>query len=88
MFRGPQTTLLGYNVNSTACIAPRRDLQIRRVGRDGDLVDEGGHIREAYDLSPGDWALIRPDGYLGAIVGSDQAKVLDEFLLRTGLSSS
>ena len=64
---------------------PRKGLQIRRVGRDGDLIDEYGQIGKAYDLVPGDWVLIRPDGYVGAIVDSSQAKRLDDFLLRMGL---
>ncbi|HEX4050439.1 MAG TPA: FAD-dependent oxidoreductase [Steroidobacteraceae bacterium] len=85
VLRGPQATLLGYEVESEAFIAPRRGLQIRRIGPGGDLLDDGGHIREAYDLGPGDWAFIRPDGYLGAIVSSDQLKVLEDFLPRAGL---
>ena len=88
VFRGPQATLLGYEVGSESPIAPRRNLQIHRVGRGGDLTDEGAHIRQAYDLTPGDWALIRPDGYVGTIVSSDQVQALEDFLPRTGLPLS
>ena len=88
MFRGPQATLLGYEVGSEPGTPPRRGLQIHRVGPAGagDLTDEGGHIRAAYDLAPGDWALIRPDGYVAAIVGPGRADALSEGLSRLGLS--
>ncbi|HUA22872.1 MAG TPA: FAD-dependent oxidoreductase [Steroidobacteraceae bacterium] len=84
VFRGPQATLLGYEVGAQAPVAPRFGLQIRRVGRGGDLEDEGGHIRDAYDLEPGDWALVRPDGYVAAIVGAGRLDALDESLTRLG----
>jgi 2-polyprenyl-6-methoxyphenol hydroxylase-like FAD-dependent oxidoreductase len=86
VFRGPQATLLGYEAGAEACVTARMGLQIRRVGQGGDLKDDGKHIGEAYDLDPGDWALIRPDGYVGAIVSSGQARALDSFLSRVGLS--
>ena len=28
------------------------------------IVDDGGHIQSAYGLAPGDWVLVRPDGYV------------------------
>jgi 2-polyprenyl-6-methoxyphenol hydroxylase-like FAD-dependent oxidoreductase len=85
VFCGPQATLLGYETGAEACVTARMGLQIRRVGPGGDLKDDAEHIREAYDLDPGDWALIRPDGYVGAIVGSGQASALDSFLSRMGI---
>ena len=38
------------------------------LGPRGDIVDDGGHVRDGYGLEPGTWVLIRPDGYIGAIV--------------------
>ncbi|HTT77852.1 MAG TPA: hypothetical protein VMF50_17955, partial [Candidatus Binataceae bacterium] len=75
-----------YEAGAEACVTARMGLQIRRVGQGGDLKDDGKHIGEAYDLDPGDWALIRPDGYVGAIVSSGQARALDSFLSRVGFS--
>jgi hypothetical protein len=40
----------------------------------------GGNFREAYAVSPGDWVLVRPDGYIGAIVGSPHLEVLMQYL--------
>ena len=85
VFRGPQATLLGYEVSGGSSVEARRGLQIRRIGEGGDLKDEAGHIRDAYDLDPGDWALVRPDGYIGAIIGSGHAEALPDGLSRLGL---
>lgn len=92
VLRGPQATLFGYDVAADATVTPRRGLQIRRIGpvgplcNGGDLTDDGGHIREAYDLERGDWILVRPDGYVAAIIGPGRADALSEGLARLGLS--
>jgi hypothetical protein len=63
-------------------------LRVAIVGPHGDLVDDGGHFHDAYALSPGDWALIRPDGYVGAIAGSDNVSALERYLAEVGVSAS
>jgi hypothetical protein len=73
LFRGPHWTLLGYGVERSAAIASRPGLRIHTVGARGDIADDGGHIRDAYGLTNG-WVLIRPDGYVSAIV-SDPARL-------------
>ena len=84
LFKGPHWTLLGYEVAREA-VAPRAGLRIHTFGARGDLIDEGGHFREAYGVSSGDWVLVRPDGYIGAIVGSEQTDALARFLTEQGL---
>ena len=84
LFRGPHLTLIGYETNRDA-IAPRPGLRIHIVGERGDLVDEGGHFRDFYGLLPGEWALIRPDGYVGAIVGSDNIAELEQYMTKVGV---
>lgn len=86
VFRGPQATLLGYEVGAEAAVIPHTGLQVRRIGRGGDLEDDGGHIRQAYDLEPGDWVLVRPDGYVATIVGADGARALSDSLSCLGLA--
>ncbi|HTW34097.1 MAG TPA: FAD-dependent oxidoreductase [Rhizomicrobium sp.] len=71
LFRGPHWTLLGYGVPRSAAIASRPGLHIHTTGGRGDITDDGGHIRDAYGLTTG-WVLVRPDGYVSAIV-SDPA---------------
>jgi hypothetical protein len=84
LFRGPHWTLLGCEADRAA-VAPRPGLRIHVVGPSGDVVDAGGHIRDAYGLSPGDWVLVRPDGYVGAIIGADDLPALERYLGEVGV---
>jgi 2-polyprenyl-6-methoxyphenol hydroxylase-like FAD-dependent oxidoreductase len=86
LFQGPHWTLLGYEVNREA-IAPRRDLHIHTVGVRGDIVDESGYLRDAYGVSAGEWVLIRPDGYVGAIVSSGEIADLRRYLDGVGITA-
>jgi hypothetical protein len=38
-------------------------------------------------VRPGDWVLVRPDGYVGAIVSSDHCCELNAYFERVGLSA-
>jgi 2-polyprenyl-6-methoxyphenol hydroxylase-like FAD-dependent oxidoreductase len=86
LFQGPHWTLLGYQVDR-GTIAPRRDLHIHTVGSRGDIVDDGGYLRDAYGLSAGDWVLVRPDGYVGAIVSSGETAALSRYLESVGITA-
>lgn len=85
LFQGPHWTLLGYEADRAA-IAPRSGLRIRIVGSRGELVDDGGHFQDAYGLAPGEWVLVRPDGYVGGIVGTDQVPALEQYFAKVGVS--
>ena len=50
------------------------------MGRKGDLIDAAGHFKDAYAPHPGDWFLIRPDGYVGAIVALSELPSLEAYL--------
>jgi 2-polyprenyl-6-methoxyphenol hydroxylase-like FAD-dependent oxidoreductase len=82
LLKGTHWTLLGYDVDRLSAIAPREGLHVHAVGPNGDIVDDGGHIREAYGVRAGDWVLVRPDGYVGAIVSSPHAASLAAYLDR------
>jgi hypothetical protein len=60
-------------------------LHIHCIGPDQELIDDSGHFRSAYTVSSGDWVLVRPDGYIGAFVGSGQTDTLARFLAERGL---
>lgn len=79
LLAGPHWTLLGYDVDRDP-VRPRANVHIHTFGAQGDLIDRDGHFRDAYNVSPGDWVLIRPDGYIGAIVPSRQLDMLDRYL--------
>jgi 2-polyprenyl-6-methoxyphenol hydroxylase-like FAD-dependent oxidoreductase len=84
LFRGPHWTLLGYETDRGS-ITPRAGLRIHFIGPNGDFIDDGGHAREAYGLTPGDWVLVRPDGYVGAIVSGADVSALDPYLAGVGV---
>lgn len=83
-FQGPHWTLLGYKVERSA-LPPRSGLHIHTIGPRGDVLDEGGHFQEAYALTSGDWVLVRPDGYVGAIVASSEIAALETYLQAVNL---
>ena len=85
LFKGPHWTLIGHEVARDA-VAPRPHLRIHTTGPRGDIVDDAGALRKAYQLDAGDWVLVRPDGYVGAIVGSEALDTLEDYLRRVGLN--
>ncbi|QND39016.1 FAD-dependent oxidoreductase [Rhizobium leguminosarum bv. viciae] len=86
LFKGAHWTLLGYEAEQAA-VPPRPGLHIYRIGRRGDLIDHGGHFHDAYGLTSGDWVLVRPDGYVGAIIASAHAWALEAYLANVGLAA-
>jgi 2-polyprenyl-6-methoxyphenol hydroxylase-like FAD-dependent oxidoreductase len=82
LMSGPHWTLLAFGVAESALPAPRSGLRVHRVG--GDLVDHEG-VLAAQGLGDGDLLLVRPDGYVGAIVKGDEATALTPYLARVGL---
>jgi 2-polyprenyl-6-methoxyphenol hydroxylase-like FAD-dependent oxidoreductase len=86
LFKGPHWTLLGYDVERDA-VPPRPGLHVHAVGSRGDIIDESGFLRDAYVLAPGDWVLVRPDGYIGAIVSSGEISALETYLRHVGLAA-
>ena len=80
LFKGTHWTLLGHQVTRLAGVAPRAGLRVHAVGPGGDFVDEDGHFRDGYGLEPGDWVLVRPDGYVGALVSDARVGALEPYL--------
>ena len=78
LFQGPHWTLLGFDVDDAP--APRAGLRIHTIGTRGDIVDTGDDVRRAYGLSPGQWVLIRPDGYVAAVVGTAGLATVETYL--------
>ncbi|MBP0617776.1 FAD-dependent oxidoreductase [Jiella mangrovi] len=82
LFAGPHWTLLAA---SEAGVCARQRLRIHAFGRTGDLVDDKGEFHRAYGLTSGDRVLVRPDGYVGAVVAADETARLEDYLARVGL---
>ncbi len=85
LFQGPHWTLLGYGVDQTSAPAPRRGLHIHTIGNRGDLLDTHDHVHSAYGLSPGQWVLIRPDGYIAAVVATDDLGAIETYFDRVAV---
>src|SRR5690606_6951731 len=85
LFKGTHWTLLGYEVDRDP-VAPRQGLRIHRIGARGDMMDDDHHFRDVYGLAPGDWVLVRPDGYVGAILSSANIEALEPYLGRIALA--
>jgi 2-polyprenyl-6-methoxyphenol hydroxylase-like FAD-dependent oxidoreductase len=85
LFEGPHWTLLGYEIEDSPAIASCAGLHIHTVGPNGDIVDDGHHMRDAYGVKSGDWVLVRPDGYIGAIVALNETVALKSYLAAAGV---
>ncbi|YCI06677.1 FAD-dependent oxidoreductase (plasmid) [Ensifer sp. D2-11] len=86
LFVGPHWTLL---VNGQRSVAARPGLHIHHVGDHGDVLDAFGCVREAYGLAPDECVLVRPDGYVGAILSlnAEGLAQLETYFDRVGLPS-
>jgi len=84
LFTGPHWTLLGCEVDRHR-VPPRAGLRIHTFGTRGDLLDSGNCFRDTYAVAAGNWVLIRPDGYVGAIVAADQEHLLLDYFRRVGM---
>lgn len=85
LLNGPHWTLFGFDVERSA-VSPRPGLHIHTIGKRGDVLDDDGHIRDAYTLTAGHWVLVRPDGYVGAIIADNNVEALDSYLQQVGLA--
>ncbi len=84
LLRGPHWTLIVFN-GDRRLVSPRAGLHIHAIGPDSELLDGAGHFQAAYAPRGGDWLLIRPDGYVGAIVASDEIPSLEAYFMTVGL---
>jgi 2-polyprenyl-6-methoxyphenol hydroxylase-like FAD-dependent oxidoreductase len=86
LFRGPQATLLAYETEALG-IKARKGLAMRRIGANAEIEDVEGAIAAIYGLRSGDLVLVRPDGYVGAIVPAGEEAAMEAYLARLGLDA-
>jgi 2-polyprenyl-6-methoxyphenol hydroxylase-like FAD-dependent oxidoreductase len=76
LFAGPHWTLIAREADATSLPASRPGLRIHRVGANGEFQDPDDGLGATYGMVDGDLVLIRPDGYVGAVLaGSDHARL-------------
>ncbi|WP_394841666.1 FAD-dependent oxidoreductase [Pendulispora brunnea] len=83
LFRGPHWTLLAYGTDREPRISPRPGLRIHPLaprGASAEFIDDADHVRTAYRLPPEHFILIRPDGYIGAILPQQNVTSLETYL--------
>jgi 2-polyprenyl-6-methoxyphenol hydroxylase-like FAD-dependent oxidoreductase len=85
LFKGSHWTLIGFDTPASASPRPRRNLHMHRIGERGDLVDSAGAFAAAYGVAHGDWVLVRPDGYVGAILPASCRQDLERYMQTVGL---
>ncbi|MEU6431451.1 FAD-dependent oxidoreductase [Microbispora sp. NPDC046973] len=78
LFRGIHWTLIGYGVPAGDAPAARHGVHVHTIGERGDIVDTGRYVRDGYGLVPGQWVLVRPDGYVAAVTAD--LDVVDAYL--------
>ncbi|MBD8666630.1 FAD-dependent oxidoreductase [Pseudomonas lurida] len=81
LFQGPHWTLLGYGVAGDL-VKARPGVQMHTVGSGGDVIDDQGHFQRIYGLAIGEWVLVRPDGYIGAVFSSAHIDAVENYLQR------
>ena len=86
LMAGPHWTLLALGSGGVGLPEPRPGLHVHSVGPGGDLQDPEDRFAIARGLHAGDLLLIRPDGYVGAIVAAGEHAVLGAYLARVGLA--
>jgi 2-polyprenyl-6-methoxyphenol hydroxylase-like FAD-dependent oxidoreductase len=84
LFAGSHWTLLAFNAERKL-IAPRAGLHIHHIGAGGDLADSDGYFEGGYAPESGQWWLVRPDGYIGAVVSSAHVERLEGYFAKVGL---
>ena len=84
LFQETHWTLPGYGAARDQ-IAARPGLHLHTIGGRGELIDAHGQMRDTYGMREGDWLLVRPDGYIGAIVTSDRLTALAPYFASVGL---
>jgi 2-polyprenyl-6-methoxyphenol hydroxylase-like FAD-dependent oxidoreductase len=85
LFQGSHWTLLGYEADGESVPAPRPGLHIHLIGHRGDIRDTDGHVQNAYGLESEQWVLVRPDGYVAAVVGTADLPAIESYLDNVGV---
>jgi 2-polyprenyl-6-methoxyphenol hydroxylase-like FAD-dependent oxidoreductase len=86
LLAGPHWTLIARAVDPARLPAPRPGLRIHAVGEDGAFRDPDDALGATYGLADGELVLVRPDGYVAAILDAADGARLDAYLANVGLA--
>jgi hypothetical protein len=57
------------------------------IGPRGEILDSDDHVLKAYGLTPSQWVLIRPDGYVSAIAETANLSTIEAHLDAVGVTA-
>jgi 2-polyprenyl-6-methoxyphenol hydroxylase-like FAD-dependent oxidoreductase len=86
LFKGTHWTLLRYQATHIETLLPRPGLRIFSIGDNSDLIDAHSDFEHAYRLAANDHVLIRPDGYIAAIMSADELPAMERYLASWGMN--
>ena len=77
LLHGPHWTLVGFGTVANGLVPTLPGLQFYGIGPGQACHDQDDGVAKTYGLKDGNLLLVRPDGYVGALVGAaDVAKLL------------
>ena len=82
LFRGPHWTLISRGAGAAVLPAACWGLHIHRIGVEGEFRDPGDHLGKTYGMADGDLLLVRPDGYVGALVTAAESERIAAYLAK------
>ncbi|WP_213980816.1 FAD-dependent oxidoreductase [Sphingomonas sp. dw_22] len=80
LLQGPHWTLIARETDAGSLPPPRPGLRIHRIGPTGEFQDAEDHLGRIHGMADGDLLLIRPDGYVGALVPETESARIAEYL--------
>jgi 2-polyprenyl-6-methoxyphenol hydroxylase-like FAD-dependent oxidoreductase len=86
LLAGPHWTLIALGRGPAGPPESRPGLRVHSIGPDGDFQDPEDRFATVRGLDVGDLLLVRPDGYVGAIVAARDHQALGPYLARVGLA--
>jgi len=78
LFADPHWTLLAYGATAPENLPA--EVAAHAIGSGRDLTEIGDTISRAYDLRPGTWVLVRPDGFIGLLAEAGDEAALHSYL--------
>ncbi|MFZ0268338.1 FAD-dependent oxidoreductase [Caulobacter sp.] len=87
LMAGPHWTLLARAADPASLPAPRAGLRIHAVGPDSEFQDPDDALGATYGLADGEMVLVRPDGYVAAVIAATDHARLEAYLAGVDLAA-
>lgn len=88
LLRGPHWTLIARGGDAASLPMASLSLHVHRTGPDGEFLDAEDQLAAAYGMADGDLLLVRPDGYVGALVAASDSRRIADYLKMVQVSGA